>query len=521
MIRRLLLGCGALGADVVRRLSRWPGELQVVDTGETRIKNLRESGIAATAADPAKPDTYPDAVDVVIVAGTDPKRNRAAAEAARDQFSEMFLVVYTGTEPGQGTGVAAPGRDRQRLEEVADKTIDPTAALAERVSTAAATEATTLHRLFRVLRELTGPLAVVTHDSPDPDAIASAVGLCRIARRVGLEAKPCYFGEISHQENRALVNLLGLELENLDGPEAIEEYESIALVDHSRPGVNNLLPDETEIDIVVDHHPPTGPVTARFVDLRVEVGATSTLVTEYFDRLGIAPESDVAGALLYGIRIDTKDFTREVGEADFEAAATLITQANSETLQKVETPSVGADVLELIAAAIRNRTAHGSALTSCVGRISNRDAIAQASEQLLTMAGIKTTLVYGFAEDTVYLSGRARGADLDLGEVFRDAFNQIGSAGGHADMAGAQLPLGILADTDDADAEALSKIVSDVINEQFFEALEKASVPFGGSDLSYEHDPRSLDTEDRAVVRVEEESPYVETAENTDTDDKE
>jgi nanoRNase/pAp phosphatase (c-di-AMP/oligoRNAs hydrolase) len=518
MIRRLLLGCGALGADVVRRLSRWPGELQVVDTDENRVTDLRESGIDATAADPAEPDNYPDDIDVVVVADTDPTRNRAAAETAQNRFPEAFLIVYTGTAPGQGTSVAAPRRDRQRLKAVADKTIDPTAALADRVSTAADAEATSLHRLFRVLREITGPLAVLTHDSPDPDAIASAVGLSRIARRVGVEAKPCYFGDISHQENRALVNLLGLELENLESPAAIEEFESIALVDHSRPGVNNLLPAETEVDIVVDHHPPTGPVTGRFVDLRVEVGATSTLITEYFDRLGIAPESDVAGALLYGIRIDTKDFIREVGGADFEAAATLITQADSETLQKVETPSVSADVLELIAAAIRNRTSRGATLTSCVGRISNRDALAQASEQLLAMAGITTTLVYGFADGTVYLSGRARGADIDLGEVFRDAFNQIGSAGGHADMAGAQLPLGILADTDDTDAEALSKIISDVIDEQFFEALEKASLPSGGTDLTYERDPRNLDTEHRAVVRLDQESPYIETDNTTDDD---
>jgi nanoRNase/pAp phosphatase (c-di-AMP/oligoRNAs hydrolase) len=369
-----------------------------------------------------------------------------------------------------------------------------------------------------VLREATGPLAVVAHDNPDPDAIASAIGLCQIARTVGLEAVPCYFGEISHQENRALVNLLDLELHNLEDPAAIEEYGSIALVDHSRPGVNDQLPEEIDIDIVVDHHPPTGPVEARFVDLRAGVGATSTLISKYFHQLGMAPEADIAGALLYGIRIDTKEFTREVSTADFEAAATLITQADIETLQKVESPSVSADVLKLIAAAIRNRTTRGSTLTTCVGRLSDRDALAQAAEQLLTMDGITTTLVYGFADGTVYLSGRARGADLDLGEILRDAFGQIGSAGGHADMAGAQLPLGILGNTEDADTESLSRIISDVIDDRFFEALEEASDPLGGADLTYERGPRSLDTERRAVVQLNRNSRYAETNHGDDSE---
>ncbi len=487
MMRRLILGCSAVGDEVVQSMTDWAGELQVVDDDEGRVESLRDRGVLATQGDPADPDTYPDRVDVIVVADTDPSVNHTVAATAREQFPDALLVAYTGTDPTQATSLAAPQADRTRLRELADRTIDPTAALAERVGTAATGEATRLHRLFEVLRTATGPLAVVTHDNPDPDAIASAVGLCRIARRLGLDADPCYFGDISHQENRALVNLLELELHNLDSPDEIEEYGSVALVDHSRPGVNDQLPSDTPIDIVVDHHPPRGPVEARFVDLRTEAGATSTLLSEYFDRLGVTPESDVAGALLYGIRIDTNEFTREVSTADFQAAASLISHADTDTLQKVESPNVSADVLELIATAIRDRTVRDATLTSCVGRVTDRDALAQAAERLLDMEGITTTLVYGFADGTVYVSGRARGADVDLGEVLRDAFDQIGSAGGHADMAGAQIPLGILGDTEEPDTESLTTIVRGVIDDRFFEALQSAtSTPVDGADLTYE-----------------------------------
>jgi len=58
---------------------------------------------------------------------------------------------------------------------------------------------------------------------------------------------------------------------------------------------------------------------------------------------------------------------------------------------------------------------------------------------------------------------------LDLGETLRDAFDQIGSAGGHAGMAGAQIPLGLLGESDEAD---LSDIVHDVITRRFYGAFD-------------------------------------------------
>jgi hypothetical protein len=108
---------------------------------------------------------------------------------------------------------------------------------------------------------------------------------------------------------------------------------------------------------------------------------------------------------------------------------------------------------------------------SGVGRLGDRDALAQAADQLLDMDDVTTTFVYGIADGTVYVSARARGSDVDLGETLRDAFDQIGSAGGHADMAGAQLSLGLLEDAD-ADDESLTQIVDGVVTDRFLEAFE-------------------------------------------------
>ena len=467
-MRRLVLGCGTVGNDIVASLTDRSGDLHVITDDSGRVSTLRDEHVAALEADPRDPDNYPDHADLVVVAGASATANLTAADHARARFPDAAVVAYAGDD--------ATEADLKALRELADRVIDPIDVTTDRVlEVSTGATADRLRGLVRALRSVDGTLAVVAHDNPDPDAIASAVALVRIAEFAGTDAEACYYGDISHQENRALVNLLDIDMRQLD-PEVDprEEFAAFALVDHSRPGVNDSLPMEVDPVVVVDHHPPREPIDAAFVDLRDDVGATSTLMVEYLDQFGLTPETQLATALLYGIRIDTKDFTREVSEADFDAAASLLSHADSETLDRVESPSITPEVLDVLARAIDARERRGAVVASCVGEISDRDALAQAAERLLDMEDVNTTLVYGYRDDVVYASGRTRGTDLDLGETLRDALDQMGSAGGHADMAGAQLPIGILADVNDDSTESLTEIVRDTVAGRFFETLEDA-----------------------------------------------
>jgi nanoRNase/pAp phosphatase (c-di-AMP/oligoRNAs hydrolase) len=231
------------------------------------------------------------------------------------------------------------------------------------------------------------------------------------------------------------------------------------------------LPSDTRVDIVIDHHPPRAPVEARFVDLRSGVGATSTLLVDYLEQFGMEIAEDVATGLLFGIRVDTREFTREVSAADFEAAASLLPAANLSLLERIESPSLSVDPFDSIARAIWIRREEGPVLLSCVGTLTDRDALAQAADRLITMEGVSMTLVYGFREGTIFVSARAQGMEIDLGEVLRDAFGRIGSAGGHADMAGAQITMGVLESVEDRD-ESLREVVEAVIADRFLEALD-------------------------------------------------
>lgn len=495
MLSRLVLGCGSVGRTLVGTLGERQGRVLVLCGDEHRVETLRSERVEAKRADPTDPASLDDIerqVDVVVVASDDSSVNRDAVSLAREAYPEAFVLAYVGVEPSDDV--------RLDIEMTADRVVESAAtagaSLLDRIGEASMRP----RRLWRVLRTIDGPIAVVTHDNPDPDAIASALALCTIAAAVGREADICYFGNITHQQNRAMVNLLDLDMRELDDPDAIDEYAGIALVDHSRPGVNDQLPEDTPVDVLIDHHPPRAPVEARFVDLRSDVGATSTLLVDYLRRLGIDIDETVATALLYGIRVDTKDFRREVSTVDFEAAAFLLPAVDETVLERVETPSMSAETLETIARAISNREVDGAVLVSHIDDLHERDALAQAADQLLDIEGVRTTLVYGIIDGTVYCSGRARGTDLDLGEALRDAFDQIGSAGGHADMAGAQIPLGLLGDSDE---DALSDIVHDIIADRFFAALKTRPELRAGVQASYDTAADGPSIPDEAAERDE------------------
>jgi len=470
MSSRLVLGFGGTSRAVLEELVDEPGTLRVLVDDEQRVLALREEGIRAEVANTTDHATLeahdPDVVFVDAENGgvTD---GLATTRAARDAFPDAYIVVYLGFDVDYGV--------RGNAREMADEVVSPGAALAGEVLDVAESEAgVRARRLRSAIRWAEGPMAIVMHDNPDPDAIASAVALRELAGALGVEATACYYGQINHQENRALVNLLELDLRNLGPDEGVAEFGSVALVDHSRPGVNDSLPEDLPVDVVVDHHPPREPVEAAFIDLRHRVGATSTLLVDYFDRLGVELSERVATALLYGIRVDTDDFTREVSTDDFLAAATLLESADLDVLDRVEDPSVSADTMEVIARAIRDRRVEGAVLASYVGEIADRDALAQAADMLLDMEDVTTVLVCGRKEGTVYVSARARGADIDLGEVVRQAFDRIGSAGGHTDMAGAQIPLKSLGRmAAEADREA---VIGRSLLERFFETVREFPV---------------------------------------------
>ena len=319
-------------------------------------------------------------------------------------------------------------------------------------------------------------LTIVCHNNPDPDCLASAFALGRIATAAGIdERRILYSGEISHQQNRAFVNLLGIELTPFEADAVRDRPERslLAFVDHSVPGANNRVPEGTPVDIVVDHHPIEG-IDAAFVDHREDVGATATILTEYVRELGTEVDSALGTALLFAIRRETLGFLRGTTAEEYTAAGWLHDHADAALLRTLSTPSVTGATVDSIADAIRNRTVRGSVLISGIGRTTERDALPQAADYLATLEGVETAIVFGIVDDGIQLSGRSTDSRIHIGQVLDAAFEGVGSAGGHREMAGGEVPLGVFADftTDD---DQLFSIVEEVVTNRLVAELNLAS----------------------------------------------
>src|SRR5262249_10480482 len=96
---------------------------------------------------------------------------------------------------------------------------------------------------------------ILTHDNPDPDSIAAAVGVRRLLEADEFAVPLALGGIIGRAENRAMVRELRIPLtpiERLD----LSRFQVVALVDTQPLTGNNSLPDDRKPDIVIDHHPP-------------------------------------------------------------------------------------------------------------------------------------------------------------------------------------------------------------------------------------------------------------------------
>jgi nanoRNase/pAp phosphatase (c-di-AMP/oligoRNAs hydrolase) len=407
----------------------------------------------------------------------DPDANLAATAAIRRRYPQV-QVVARAADPVNGERLAAAGADVVLYPQ---QVVARTAILQVKKQHASRLA----QRLFSTIAGWQGTLGIITHKNPDPDAIASAVALAGIARHAtpsGLSIRLFYEGNIGHQENRTFVNLLDIKMERLT-PEALSQCTYLAMVDCSGPGSNNDVPPQTKIHIVIDHHRDGKytPAQGAFTDIRPGVGATASIMTQYLQELDVPVDSRVATALLYGIRPDTRDFRRNVTPQDLNYAGFLLPLTDADLLDKIMSPSMSQETLDVIGTAINRRKIQSGYLFSNVGFVMNRDALPQAADLLITLEGVNTALVYGITENAIVISARNRDVRLHIGNALSEAFGDMGDAGGHPNMAAATLPLHYFMQVEDK--ARLLEIVIEPLLQKFrtLVGLENEGKKNGGS----------------------------------------
>jgi nanoRNase/pAp phosphatase (c-di-AMP/oligoRNAs hydrolase) len=285
-------------------------------------------------------------------------------------------------------------------------------------------------------------LLIVMQNNPDPDAIAAACALRELAiATAGLNCRFAYGGTIGRAENRELAHYLGFAFYPFDQIKH-QKSDLIALVDTQPASGNNPLPEGVQPDIIIDHHPATQASRGvAFTDIREHYGSTSTILWEYLREAKITPEMPIATALLYGIRSDTQDLGREATQVDIDAIESLYPLANKRMLGQIQRGRVPSDYYQVLSTALTNTKQYSHCMICGIGDIGNPDMIGEVADLLLRHEEIDWAMCYGFCNGQILISFRTQDSNLEAGDIARKVVDKIGTGGGHASMAGGQIPL--------------------------------------------------------------------------------
>lgn len=297
-----------------------------------------------------------------------------------------------------------------------------------------------LEKLLETVAGL-GNIVILTHNNPDPDAISSAVALQHLlAQGAGVETQIAYKGIIGRAENKALVRYLGYPLKQLNKA-TTQSKPAYAVID-TQPGAgNNALPAQAEVAIVLDHHPyRQASATARFQDVRPNIGSTASIMVEYLRLAEIEPPPPIATALFYGIKTDTLGLGRGTTSSDMSAICYLLPLIDLEALLKIERAEVPLAYFETFAATLQTTRIYKNVVIAQIESMHYPDLTAEMADFLLRMRGARWVICMGIYKKRLFISVRTQN-QRGAGQMIQEVIGNRGIAGGHGAMAGGQIPL--------------------------------------------------------------------------------
>lgn len=287
-----------------------------------------------------------------------------------------------------------------------------------------------------------GRWLVLTHDNPDPDSLASAAVLGRILHAAfGRKVTTAYGGIVGRAENREMVRILGLDFSHVRYL-SFKNYARFALVDAQPRTGNHQLPDEVVPDVVFDHHPVRKATQAvPFADVRIDYGATATILGEYLAAFGLEPTKALATAIVYAIRSETLDFHREAAGPDRKLYDALLPRVDKRALAKIQSAPLPLSYFRNLHEGLENLETVENLVVSHLGVVEQPDIIPEIADLLLRMEGKTWSLCTGRYGDRVYLSVRTTNPRAEAGRLIRRIIGRRGKGGGHGTTAGGWTPI--------------------------------------------------------------------------------
>jgi nanoRNase/pAp phosphatase (c-di-AMP/oligoRNAs hydrolase) len=291
--------------------------------------------------------------------------------------------------------------------------------------------------------------------SADPDALASAMAVKRLLRYRVQSVTIGYPNEIRRMNNLEMVKRLKIPIERFHTLK-IKDYDKRILLD-SQP-LHLPCFEKVKFDVVIDHHPVTVDWDAKFIDIRPNYGAASSIMVGYLRAADIKPSVALATALFYGIKVDTQNFEKSALLADGISFRYLFNIANLNLVRKFELTDMRRSELKYFKIALNNlKVSKGKAYVH-IGRVWSPDILVIIADFLNHIDKFSWVIVSGIHGERLVVIIRCDGYRKNAGNFAVKTFGKLGVAGGHREAARAEPPLKNLDMTDSSEFTTQSLI---------------------------------------------------------------
>ena len=313
-------------------------------------------------------------------------------------------------------------------------------------------------KLRRFYDQFSGNDHVLIVINADPDAIASAMAVSRLLWRKVLNVTISHINTINRPDNLAMIRLLRVSMVPFKKIDP-QKFNRVVIVD-SQPDHNEYMA-ELKPDVIIDHHPDSG-AKAPFLDIRPHYGATATILTEYLRAAKIKPSTKLATGLYHGIKTDTNDFKGQAQIEDVRAFQYLFRHANIHLARKIEKADLRFDLLKYFKIALQNMRRRKGKVYIHLGNVVNPDICVLIADFFMRVNTVTWSIVSGTCDKKLTIIFRNDGIRKNAGKVAKEGFGKLGNAGGHKNMARAEIALNDL--KEHVDTRDDNRLLSWIIN---------------------------------------------------------
>jgi nanoRNase/pAp phosphatase (c-di-AMP/oligoRNAs hydrolase) len=276
---------------------------------------------------------------------------------------------------------------------------------------------------------------VITHDYPDPDALASGWALVQLlGRKLGIRARLVYGGSIERAENRAMVELLAVPAHEITALD-FAGRPALITVDTAPGAGNSPLETLDRADVVIDSH-QGGLAAPGGGRISCACTATSTIAAGLCWAARLPLSRRLATALFYGIKTDTQALRREATAADEAAYCRLFPLIDARLLAEIEGPPLPHYAYAMLGRALADARTYGNAVVASLGRLESREGPAEAADFLARLDRARYALAHGWWQGSVIFSVRTWRQGSEAWKLAKAAAGDEGAAGGHDTFAG-------------------------------------------------------------------------------------